>query len=385
MANEFSKECVETLELLASSKNVLISGPPGTGKSKLLGEVAQAFAQGLGPAKPSAGPVHDPKAKFPIPPRPSQTESSLTKALPSPDRRDRKIFRTAFHQNSKHREFVSGIVPIVSIGEEKPGTGFRVIKGTLYKASEHAKSADGASLLVIDEINRGPAVQIFGGAIVAIEADKRLGPDGSESAKTQWFEILSPSDGEIIEYALPHHLYILAAMNQADASVEPLDVAFLRRWEPYKLLPDSDVLRKHFGIPSGGASIPEKPSSAQDVFEASVRAWGQVNRRISLGRGPEFQIGHGVLMGQDAAAMDLDMALAITSKGWAKARAHVEEVFFGDVRGVAAVFNAINAPSYHPLKLVETTFADDLRFEIAGPETFSPSNIYDALRAIAGE
>lgn len=106
---------------------------------------------------------------------------------------------------------------------------------------------------------------------------------------------------------------------------------------------------------------------------------------MDLGRDPEFQIGHGVLLGQYAATMDLDMALAITNKSWAKARAHVEEDFFGDVRGVAAVFNTLNAPSYHPLKLVETTFADDLRFEIAGPETFSPSNIYDALRAIAAE
>lgn len=383
METEFSSECLETLGILSASKNVLISGPPGTGKSRLLGEVAQAFAQGLGPANPSSTPVHDPKAKVPIPPQPTQDESSLSKILPSPDRQDRKVFRTAFHQNSKHREFVSGIVPLVSVAEGK--TGFRVIKGTLYKASEHAKTDKGASLLVIDEINRGPAVQIFGGAIVAIESDKRLAPDGSPAIKTQWFEILGPDDGELVEYALPHHLYILAAMNQADASVEPLDVAFLRRWEPFKLLPDSDVLRKHFGIANSADPLQENPASAQDVFQASVRAWEQVNRRISLGRGSEFQIGHGVMMGQEIAEMSLDAALASACKGWAKVRAHVEEVFFGDVRGVAAVFNAINAPSYHPLKLVETTFADDLRFEITGPESFKPSNVYPALRAIAGE
>ena len=382
MANDFSKECLETLEILCESKNVLVSGPPGTGKSKLLGEVALAFEHGLGPAAPSAAPVHDTAAKVPIPPPPAAANSALSKILPSPDRKDRKVFRTAFHQNSKHREFVTGIVPLVAADGK---TGFRVLLGTLYRASEHAKTEDGAALLVIDEINRGPAVQIFGGAIVAIEPDKRLAPDGTPNAKTQWFEIISPDDGNLVEYALPHHLYILAAMNQADASVEPLDVAFLRRWDPYKLLPDSGVLRKHFGIADGGEPLPETPSSPQDVFLASVRAWAQVNRRISLGRGPEFQVGHGILMGQEVAGIDMPAALAIASKGWAKVRAHIEEVFFGDVRGVAAVFNAINAPAYHPLKLVETTFADDLRFEIAGPESFTPANIYPALRAIAGD
>jgi 5-methylcytosine-specific restriction protein B len=66
-------------------------------------------------------------------------------------------------------------------------------------------------------------VQVFGGAIVAIESDKRLASDGAKLAETQFFEMLDPVSGDVIEYALPHDLYILAAMNQADASVEPLD------------------------------------------------------------------------------------------------------------------------------------------------------------------
>ena len=72
-------------------------------------------------------------------------------------------------------------------------------------------------VFIIDEINRGPAVQVFGGAIVAIESDKRLASDGAKLAETQFFEMLDPVSGDVIEYALPHDLYILAAMNQADA------------------------------------------------------------------------------------------------------------------------------------------------------------------------
>ena len=60
-----------------------------------------------------------------------------------------------------------------------------------------------------------------------MEGEKRLGEDGSPTATTQFFDLVNPDDGDLIEYAFPSRLYILAAMNQADVSVEPLDVAFL--------------------------------------------------------------------------------------------------------------------------------------------------------------
>ena len=242
----------------------------------------------------------------------------------------------------------------------------------------------GASLLVIDEINRGPAVQVFGGAIVAIEGDKRLGADGSPTSETQFFEILSTS-GTLDAYALPQDLYILAAMNQADASVEPLDVAFLRRWEPFVLEPSSSVLRLALGVAGADAvsgELPAVPASAKEVFEASVRAWEKVNRRISLGRGSEFQIGHGMLMSNASPSLTKEGALELAANQWARLRAHVQEVFFGDLRGIAATLNAIDGPAFNPLQLVEADFADDLRYELAGPPRIGPDKIYDALRAI---
>ena len=36
-------------------------------------------------------------------------------------------------------------------------------------------------------------MQVFGGAIVAIESDKRLASDGAKLAETQFFEMLDPS------------------------------------------------------------------------------------------------------------------------------------------------------------------------------------------------
>ncbi|MBF4249055.1 ATPase, partial [Vibrio anguillarum] len=39
MVGDLSADCLHVLKLLARSKNVLIAGAPGTGKSRLLGEV----------------------------------------------------------------------------------------------------------------------------------------------------------------------------------------------------------------------------------------------------------------------------------------------------------------------------------------------------------
>lgn len=374
-----SDDCKQALKLLARSRNVLVSGPPGSGKSKLLAEVALAFETALGIAPAGGPPQLNPVGGIPIPP----AAGGAVKDIPAPTKMERKVFRTVFHQNSKYRDFVSGITPAVNKVVGAPD--FAIVKGTLYRASEHAKAANGAALLIIDEINRGPAVQVFGGAIVAIESDKRLAPDGAKRAETQYFEMLDPDSGEVIEYALPHDLYILAAMNQADASVEPLDVAFLRRWEPLRLEPDEKALRDFYGLGAKGANaLPDAPAANADVLEASVRAWVAVNEKIALGRGPEFQIGHGVLMSDvKLQALALQEALGSLCVGWAKVRAHVEEVFFGDTRGIAAVLNALDGPGHNPFKLTETTFADDLRFRLEGPTNFTEANIYPALRAFA--
>lgn len=379
MTSGYSADCDAALGLLARSRNVLISGPPGTGKSKLLAEVANAFA-GMASPPSAGGPVHH-AATGVIGAAPA---SIANPNMPAPAKAIRKVFRTVFHQNSKYREFVTGLAPSVSVAAGK--ADFRVMEGTLYRASEHAKQPDGASLLIIDEINRGPAVQVFGGAIVAMESDKRLDPGGVSRVETQFFELLDPKTGDIIEYALPHDLYILAAMNQADASVEPLDVAFLRRWEPMKLEPDEQTLRAFYGLPAAAGSLPPTPAHTNDALEASVRAWKTVNQQISIGRGSEFQIGHGVLMADvKPNTLGLPEALAFLCVGWSKVRAHVEEVFFGDLRGVATTLNAMGTASHNPFALEETQFADEIRYRLTGPMNLTAATIYDALRAFAGE
>lgn len=377
----FSSECYEVLRSLKERRNVIISGPPATGKSRLLNEVATAFEQAFTSPTPSSKPILTPGAAIPIPATPPAPagDPKLTAVLPSPDRNARHVFRTVFHQGSKHRDFLTGIAPNLTT----PGA-FRVTEGILYRASEHALTANGASLLIIDEINRGPAVQVFGGAIVAIEGEKRLAPDGKKQIGTQYFELLQPETGDLIEYAFPHHLYILAAMNQADVSVEPLDVAFLRRWVPFNLAPRPEILRAFFSLPSVPEPIPAGPERVADVFEVAVQAWEKVNERISLGRGPEFQMGHGILMTVEGSVPStIDDALAFVASSWRAIRAHLEEVFFGDIRGLAASFNALGDVGAHPYSLEEVFFADEPRQQLKGPATIDAQNVFSLLKAVA--
>lgn len=381
MESRFSNNCLEVLGRLKEHRNVLITGAPGTGKSLLLSKVANAFLTGPVGSTPAPSPVHIPGAEIAIPKDiPAEIDTELQNVWPAPTRTNRNVFHTAFHQNSKYREFVSGLVP--KIGDKG---GFEIYSGILYRASEHAKLADGASLLIIDEINRGPAVQVFGGSIVAIEEDKRLAEDNSVLVETQFFELLDPAIGNTVEYALPKHLYILAAMNQADASVEPLDVAFLRRWTPYHLKPNSGLLRSIFGLAEPEASpLPETTTDHKVILEAAIRAWEAINFRIRLGRGAEFEIGHGFfLTGRSSAPADLAEALTLAAEVWRLIYAHIEEVFFGDLRGVAATLNVIGGTHPHQYTLNETLFADEPRLELIKPDNIDNTNIYSILRSVA--
>lgn len=365
-----SAEAKQVLRLLRARHNVLIAGAPGTGKTRLANEVKEAFT--LTPPLP-----YNKTGKVPFP-KHDDIPDDIAEWLPSPDRRNRKYFTTVFHQGTKHRDFVCGIVPV-------PGGStltFRVHKGILLEAAEFAMAKDCAALVVVEEINRGPAVAAFGGAIVAFEGDKRLAPDGESLSSTTRFDVLQ-EDGTTIQMALPAHLYLVATMNQADTSVEALDVAFLRRWAQYRIAPDANVLAEFFGIDLSSPA-PQAPTDASDVYRAAVDAWLSINRRINIGRGAEFEIGHGVLMqGGSPAGLDSISAAAYLLQAWEGIRAHVEEVFFGDVLSIAEVLNVGPQTPSHPYKLVEHDFAGGARSQLL-IENATAANLFGILRAVAG-
>lgn len=356
----------DILEFLDRRKNVLLVGPPGTGKSRLMNEVAELFRTG---GTRLARPSLVPGASVPIPAAAGPSGLSLAML----NRAHRKVFRTTLHQNSKYRDFLTGIVP-----ELGPAGGYRVHEGILYQANEFAMQKDSAALLIIDELNRGPAIEVFGGSIVAIEGDKRLTEDRTEGPSTQFFSLLDPADGRITEYAFSPDLYILAAMNQADASVAPLDVAFLRRWQTCPLLPDYAVLYSHFGV-TPAQSLPEDCTAPEDVYLAAIRALETLNSLICIGRGSEYQLGQGVLLSSAPRGAGLADALQFACEIWSTIYAHIEELFFGDCVSLAYLLNADSPLS--PYQLEERYFAGENK-QVLTCDSIGPDNIYALLRAI---
>ncbi len=333
-------------------------------------EVALAFK-----FVPQAG--HIPDADIPVPPK---GNTSIAPWLPSPHRTLRQQeFYTAFDQTTRTHHVLRGLVPAVGTS----GLSFQVSDGILYRAAEYARQDDGAALLVIDEISRGPAVAAFGASIVALDSPKRLGPDGEPTRETTPFQILDDDGSSTKAYCLPADLYILAAMNQADTSVEPLDIAFIRRFAPYRLDPLPSVLRNHFSLPVNPGSLPDTPATAADVYEALVQAWEKVNRHIGFGRGLDYRIGHGVLIDPKYPPPDTSHVEALDhiARGWQQVRAHVDEVFFNDTLALAEVLAADTTGS--PYQLRRRTFAAAPVVSLDGPEAPRRDELWRLLRSVA--
>lgn len=344
------------------NKNVLLIGAPGTGKSHYLNRIAELFEKG---ATGSAQPTLQKGAPVPIP---ATTQSGPLFENPIFKKANRKVFRTTLHQNSKYRDFLNGIVPAIGKSND-----FSIFEGILYKANEFAMQENSASLLIIDEINRGPAVEVFGGSIVAIEPDKRLSEDNKKTEHTQYFQILSPKTKEMEEYAFSPNLYILAAMNQADVSVAPLDVAFLRRWKTIRLEPNYELIEKKFDLK--GRRFNQTPNCKEDYYYAILQVLKYINGKIIIGRGKDYQLGTGIFFtgnyGDNYKKHVVDIWITILT--------HIEEIFYGDINQLSDLLNATSESSLYELKSDE--FAGETFQYLTNPE-ITEDNIYQLMSTI---
>lgn len=285
----------DVLVSLGARRNVLLYGPPATGKTRLIGKLFRALRE---PASGSQGITLDPSDSSKPFDRPEQ---HITIPLPA------KVVWTTFHQSYGYEDFVLGLRPSL----DERGTRLEPWAGVFLDAA--LELSDGQSkyksvVIFIDEINRGNAARIFGEFMTFLDFDYResgevplplplrqLGFIGGRSE-----EIHRP-DGSLVRvpegFRFPEHVYVVATMNSVDRSAVPIDSALARRFDRIEIRPDLRVLADHWGLDP--AMIPEVNDENWETLpplQVAYRMLDRLNLVIAADLGSEFELGHGLLM-----------------------------------------------------------------------------------------
>lgn len=174
----------ELSELLLDTRQVVLSGPPGTGKSHISNKVKLVFDHS---------------------------------------------YLIQFHPNLTYEQFIGGST-FDENGVVHPKAG--VFLEFCYEAGK-AENSNQKYLFMIDEINRGNVSKIFGETILALDREYSV----------QLPTALSSKDGTTItEFRIPENVYILATMNSADRSIALVDYAIRRRFAFVDFYPNSEVV-----------------------------------------------------------------------------------------------------------------------------------------------
>ena len=219
---------------LLQCKNMILHGPPGTGKTYLATRIAR-HAVALGAPHPEA------------------------------------IEEVQFHQSYSYDDFVQGFRPIEDGSIQlRPGLFLDIAARAIQSPSTNF-------VMVIDEINRGNVSQIFGELLSLIEIDKRC---------TEYARRLLHSRAGAPKFFVPNNLLILGMMNTADRSLALVDFALRRRFRFVAIEPMFDAafvqLATRHGLPQALAQgIAAKMLPVNDAIASDRRFLG-----------PGHQIGH---------------------------------------------------------------------------------------------
>lgn len=210
-----NKVCYETSLDSAFSRNRIIFGAPGTGKSYLL-------------------------------------ETERKKLLR--DVADSNYERVTFHPDYSYAHFVGTYKPVPSFDESGnetitykfvPGPFMRIYTEALRDGLNDSGTNAQPYLLIIEEINRANVASVFGDVFQLLDRNDNDASEypiqASEDIKHYLVSELGGVESDYSSIKIPNNLFIWATMNSADQGVFPMDTAFKRRWDfTYLGIDDND-------------------------------------------------------------------------------------------------------------------------------------------------
>jgi 5-methylcytosine-specific restriction enzyme B len=185
----------ELLESVQERGQVILTGPPGTGKTWIAEHVARYLIQD----------------------RPSRCTV------------------VQFHASYGYEDFVEGLRPTLEDG----ALTFKPVEGVVKRIASGMRRTRGTHVLVIDELNRANIPLVLGELMYLLEYRDR-------SIDLQYST----------NFRLPKDLKLIATMNTADRSIRAIDVALRRRFDIFDCRADESILASYYEAAGRDTSVP---------------------------------------------------------------------------------------------------------------------------------